>query len=595
MKKVIESTVFKALQIIIAAAALVFGAFAPASEKAAAAAFLTALAVSAISMIYDFVIKAKKKKIPCAEFFVLIAAVGLFAAGERLQAGVSLLVFVIYRYAQKLVVPEMADGEKLTSGMVPDKALVFREGKETVIDASELETGNIAIVKEGERIPADSRVFMGDATVELSSFPGDFDEIKTVRRDRVPAGGTVCGGTIQVEVIKPLKDSYISRCAERIGLCADSRGKGEDKTRKAEWVITVLFAIAAILIGLVPPLGFGEDYMPWICAALIIFAGSSFGDVVETVRRTELSAIQALDRKGIFPESIATFEKAARTDRVMVEKALRLGEGTYSVHHIKNIDCGKEEMLTFAAHLSIFADQPEDRAIVDAYMQMARYEGISEASALRKSLVSGFEHIEDKGLSGHIGGRFVCIGSADMMKLLNINEIEEEDGYRLIHVACNQRYMGYIALEYAPDSSADAVYNAWADAGIIKYAVFGEDIEGIYEELRESKSEKDRIFAVERNAADGALDRSDILTVKIGCGEKFTMPDNAAFVMTSDRLEALAYIKNTAVKCRKKSIGKALTLWIVRIAAFTAAGLGVPFWAAIAAAGAIDIILNIKQ
>ena len=161
------------------------------------------------------------------------------------------------------------------------------------------------------------------------------------------------------------------------------------------------------------------------------------------------------------PEDIKAFERASAVDRVMVEKTLGLGEGTYSVHHIRNIDCGKEEMLTFAAHLSCFSNLAEDRAIVDAFMQMARYEGLPASSALRKSLVTGFEAIEDKGLSGHIGGRFICTGTVDMMKLLNIGDVETEDGYKLVHVAYNQKYMGYIALSYEADQEAETVYNAW--------------------------------------------------------------------------------------------------------------------------------------
>ena len=74
-----------------------------------------------------------------------------------------------------------------------------------------------------------------------------------------------------------------------------------------------------------------------------------------------------------------------------------------------------------------------------------------------------------------------------MMKLLNIGDVETEEDYKLVHVACNQKYMGYIALSYEADQGAETVYNAWADAGITKYAVFGKDPEGIYEELSESK------------------------------------------------------------------------------------------------------------
>lgn len=595
MKKLMESTVFKILQIIVAVALLVFGAFAPVSEKAALFAFVASLVISAISVVYDIVMGCRAKKLLTAEPFVLVASLGLLLAGQGLQGGVSLLIFVIYRYVQRLLVPEALNGKTMTLGMVPEEAVVFRDGKETVIPAEELEIGNIAIVKDGERIPADSRVFMGDATVDLSDFPGRFDEIETVRGDFVPAGGIVQGGTLQVEVVAATADSFISLCAGRVERCADSTGSMERLAVKVERMLTALFVAAAVLIGLVPPLGFGEDYLPWICAALTVLAGSSFGDGALNIRRTQRAVLQKLNKEGILPEDIKAFERASAVDRVMVEKTLGLGEGTYSVHHIRNIDCGKEEMLTFAAHLSCFSNLAEDRAIVDAFMQMARYEGLPASSALRKSLVTGFEAIEDKGLSAHIGGRFICTGTVDMMKLLNIGDVETEDGYKLVHVAYNQKYMGYIALSYEADQGAETVYNAWADAGITKYAVFGKDPEGIYEELSESKKSKNFIFAVERNTSQVNFGKDDVLTVKVSDEERFLMPEQGDFVLTSDELKTLAKIKAFASGCKKKSAGKAAALWIIRIAAFTAAAAaGLPLWAAVAAAGAFDILLNLK-
>ena len=57
--------------------------------------------------------------------------------------------------------------------IMPAKANVVRNGKETEINAEELKIGEIFIVRTGERVPADGIVVEGRAVLDESSLTGE--------------------------------------------------------------------------------------------------------------------------------------------------------------------------------------------------------------------------------------------------------------------------------------------------------------------------------------------------------------------------------------------------------------------------------------
>lgn len=107
--------------------------------------------------------------------FVLIAAAGITALMQHwVDTGVILAVVVI-----NAVIGFIQEGkaEKALEGirnMLSPKARVRREGKEELIDASELVIGDIVLLKSGNRVPADLRLIKAtNLRIEESALTGE--------------------------------------------------------------------------------------------------------------------------------------------------------------------------------------------------------------------------------------------------------------------------------------------------------------------------------------------------------------------------------------------------------------------------------------
>ena len=57
-------------------------------------------------------------------------------------------------------------------GLAPKYAAVIQNGQETVIPIDEVETGDIILVRPGERIPTDGVVVQGRTSVDESMLTG---------------------------------------------------------------------------------------------------------------------------------------------------------------------------------------------------------------------------------------------------------------------------------------------------------------------------------------------------------------------------------------------------------------------------------------
>jgi Cu+-exporting ATPase len=82
-------------------------------------------------------------------------------------------------------------------------------GEESVA-ISRLQTGDRLILRNGELLPADARLVGGDACLDYSFVTGESDPVKRQAGDHLYAGGRQVGGTITVETLKPVAQSYLA-------------------------------------------------------------------------------------------------------------------------------------------------------------------------------------------------------------------------------------------------------------------------------------------------------------------------------------------------------------------------------------------------
>ena len=93
----------------------------------------------------------------------------------------------------------------------PISVAVVKNGIETTIPVEKLSVGERIIIRNGELIPADSILFNNAANIDYSFVTGESVPVQLKSGDMIYAGGRQRGGIIELETIKEVSQSYLTR------------------------------------------------------------------------------------------------------------------------------------------------------------------------------------------------------------------------------------------------------------------------------------------------------------------------------------------------------------------------------------------------
>ncbi len=592
------TTILRAVQVIGALALVIFATFAPIKGKTAFIALIIAMLLMSISIIYEIGQKFAKGELLNAQLLLFLACIGAAVFGNLSYATLTLIIFeifvMIFDHMQKTSDKVMTDINEL----LPTTATIFAGGKEKEVASSEIKKGDIIIVRNKEVVPTDSRVFVGASHLDITAICGERTIAKAGKGEFVFGGGINLGETLQLEAVNDFEDSAIYLICEKMANAVKSESDLQRRIIKYSKVASAGLAICAIFTALVLPYITGDDFSKWAYISSIVIAGASFSALSDMIKNKMAKAVWKLYKRGIITDTADKIYKASKADRVIAENRSQFDRGRYKLTYIKNIDCTKEEILTYAAHISSFADDPTSEEIVKGFLEVVQYEGIKDPNPIKKNLVTSFENIKGKGFSGYLAGHFICVGNEKLMKMLNIRDAEQSDEYTFVHVACDQKYLGYIALKYMPQEKEEELYKLWSAAGIKKYALLDgiENDENIYEDISLDKKKNDNIFLVKNSHESSKIEeKQDIISIKTTIYDSYRLPQSFAFAVMKDDSLALINIKEearaTVASCKAKVgifVGVKSILYIASIA------VGAPIAAPVAAEGILRLLLGIK-
>jgi P-type Cu+ transporter len=84
-------------------------------------------------------------------------------------------------------------------------------GKEESVSINELKEKDKIIVLNGELIPSDSMLYVGNAQIDYSFVTGESTLEKKQIGDFLYSGGRQVGGTIEMEVLSKVSQSYLTQ------------------------------------------------------------------------------------------------------------------------------------------------------------------------------------------------------------------------------------------------------------------------------------------------------------------------------------------------------------------------------------------------
>lgn len=339
---------------------------------------------------------------------LMVVGAGLSAyIGHPEEGALLLFLFVLSGALEDLAMLRTEREVAALHKMMPEAALVFRDGAWVEVSAESLAPGDRIKVRPGERVPADARVLAGETQIDQSAITGESMPRAVAPGDDLYAGTINTDDPVEAQVLRPVRESSLQKILD---LVTRARAQREPVQRLIDrlsqpyalGVLGVSVVVALIWwLGLGRPLiGSSEQAGALYTAITLLIVASPCALVISTPTAT-LAAIARGARVGVLFKGGQSIDALASIGGVCFDKTGTLTVGRprlYEAHPVAWSD-GKE-MLAIAAALEEDSTHP----IAVAVREAAEVRGIAPAE------VTGINHTTAQGIEGRHGGVPVRLG-----------------------------------------------------------------------------------------------------------------------------------------------------------------------------------------
>ncbi len=282
------------------------------------------------------------------------------------------------------------------------KARILRDGEEIEIDISEVNIGDVMIVKPGEKIPTDGVVVKGESAVDESMITGESLPVEKTKKSLVIGATINQDGVLYIKATKIGRDTFLSHI---IKLVEEAQGTKVPIQKLADKV-TGIFVPVILLLSLSTFLGwyfFGavglSVALSNAIAVLVIACPCSLGLAVP-ISLMVGSGMGA--KRGILIRKGEAIQTMKEVKMVVFDKTGTITKGEPEVVEVSTKD--EKKLFEIAGSLEKLSEHPLARAIV------------KKADLKKYKAVKGFKIIRGKGLEGTIGSKKYIIGNEALMK-----------------------------------------------------------------------------------------------------------------------------------------------------------------------------------
>lgn len=552
-------------------------------------------------------------------FLMSIATIGAFFIGEYPEGVAVMLFYQVGELFQSYAVGKSRKSIASLMDIRPDYANVKKGDELVKVDPDEVQIGDIIIIKAGEKIPLDGKVIEGSSMIDTSALTGESVPREVEVGSDILSGCININGVITAEVTKEFGESTVSKILDLVENASSKKSNSEQFITKFARYYTPVVVIIAVFLAIIPPLVIdGATFSDWIYRALAFLVVSCPCALVISIPLSFFGGIGGASKKGVLVKGSNYLEALAETEIVVFDKTGTLTKGVFNVQEIHPEGVSKEELLELTAHAESYSNHPISLSLKRAY-----------SKEIDNGRISDVEEISGHGVIATVDGKKVMAGNIKLMKMMDIPYFKGELIGTIVHVAVNNKYIGYIVIaDEVKEDSAQAIKEL--KAANIKQTVMltGDNksigskvakelgLDKVYaellpadkveklEELFSQKSKKGKLAFVGDGINDApVLARADIGIAMGGLGSDAAIEASDVVIMTDEpsKIATTMKISKKTLKIAHQNIVFAIGIKII-VLILSAFGI-TTMWAAIFADVGVTIIavlnafraLNVKN
>lgn len=379
---------------------------------------------------------------------MVIATCGAFAIHAYAEAIGVMIFFKIGELLQNRAISNSRSSIHSLLAAKPKTAFVQTPTGLKEVEPEEVRTGDIIVVKPGEKIPLDGKILEGHSQLDTSALTGETTPVSANVGDDVMAGVVSGTGALTIEVSRPFYESSIAKVMDLVENATARKAKTEKFITSFARYYTPAVVLIAIGVATLPPILTGASFETWIYRALVMLVISCPCALVISIPLGYFAGIGRASKQGILVKGSNFIDALANVRRVVFDKTGTLTKGVFKVNKIVSENgYNLEQVLEFAAAAELHSSHPIARSIIN--------ECIKQGIKINESQISQHVVHSGKGVAAQYGSHAILVGNVALLRQEKIVYPTCEASTTIAHVAVDGTYIGYILVgdELKPETS----------------------------------------------------------------------------------------------------------------------------------------------
>ncbi len=360
--------------------------------------------------------------------------------------------------------------------------IVLRDGKRKRIPSTQVTVGDVVVLEEGVKIPADGKVVVGGVMIDESSFTGESFPVEKGQGDKVYAGTFVVGGNALFEVESVGSATRLGKLGTKLSSMEEtSFFKGQlnnfsYKLLKATLVVMLIFFIASYHDT--------HDLFAVLLASIALVVAVVPEGLPMVAAITMMYGVQRLAKHNVLVKKLDSIEALGAVEYVVFDKTGTLTEGTLIVAHV-------DDQLKH--HLRYYIVPNSQDPVEKALETFCNEEGIEQPKELQAGFVP-FDYRTKSSSVEWIRGKtkMHCIkGAPETIMAITGTDFSDHvakyahRGYRVLAFARKKNrywvYEGLVAFKDPLKPSAKKALEEMVDAHMVPIMITGDHKDTAYQ------------------------------------------------------------------------------------------------------------------
>ncbi|MFC1463193.1 heavy metal translocating P-type ATPase, partial [Verrucomicrobiota bacterium] len=384
-----------------------------------------------------------KRKIT-VNVFVVVALIATISIGEFRPAAVIVFIMAVAGALESYTLDKTKKSIQGLLDFTPKMATVRRDGKDITIPVVDIETGDLVVVKPGERIPVDGVVTNGASSVNQAPITGESMPVEKSEGSSVFSGTLNESGMLVVKTEKVGEGTTLARIVHLVQEAQGTRAPIQNIADR----FTTWFLPSVVVLAIVAYFVTGD--IKATVSVLLVACPCAFAIATPTA---VTAGVSNMARRAVLIKGGMFLELACKIDHLLVDKTGTFTFGKPKVVDIVKLNGGTPDGIL---HLACIAEKYSEHPLGRAVLAAGKDRGLNIPEP------ENFTSSAGMGVEAQWNGSRIRVGKPAFLQDVGLsispaveNAIKQqsERGRTAVLVAQNDKAMGLLAIadEVRPD------------------------------------------------------------------------------------------------------------------------------------------------